>query len=144
MAYVPTNVVIDEKTFTFHHLSIRKLNKILIRTAKLCGESIAKLVNDGVETAFLSKEKKDLSEEEKKKQFADLISKIDVKEIVTSLLNSLDEEEVDKLLIEIFSGTTVEGLGQVSLNFDECFGNSIKTLYKAAYSAYKFYYKDFF
>jgi len=121
-------VIIDGVTYEFYHLSIRTLNKIVLRVFKLIGKSMA----DNLTTDF----------------GLDTIDKIDkvalTRKIIDMLSEHLNVDAVDEIIVELLSATVCPGKGSVKKNFDDVFDSDIVHMWRVVIEAGKYYFSSFF
>jgi len=126
----PTRVAIDGIEYEFHHISVRKLNRLLLKIVKVVGEPLA----DSLDPKIAEVAKHD---KEKAKEL------IDIGKIVKSLSESLQEDLVDEIIDGLLAGATCIGHGSVAQNFDVIFGGKLVHMWKVVVAAGKHYYGDF-
>ena len=126
----PTRVNIDGTDYEFHHISVRKLNRLLMKIIKVVGEPIANSIDPKI--AEVAKKDKEKAKE-----------MLDIGKIVKSLSESLQEDLVDEIIDGLLAGATCLGVGAISQNFDAVFGGRLAHMWKVVVVAAKHYYGDF-
>lgn len=116
------SVVIDGQTYEFYHLSIRVLNRILLRALKLIGKSMA----DNF-TTELGKNEAEM-----------------IKTIMGLLSEHIDVDTVDAIILDLLSATIAPGKGAVKKSFDAVFEDDIVHMWKVIIEAAKYYFASFF
>ena len=133
VAIEPTKVIIDEVEYAFHHISVKKLNRLLIKLVKIIGEPLP----NGMDDTITDKARANQIEEAKKA--------VNISLVVKSLSNSLDEVLVEEIINGVLEGAVCSGIGPVNKNFEKVFGNkSIAHHWKVVLAALKHYFGDFF
>ena len=125
-----TRRTINGVEFEFNHLSVRILNRLLVRIAKIAGEPLA----DAIDDKILKTVRTDM--EAAKKQ-------VNIKAIVKSLATSLDEDVVDQLITDLLQGTICVGVGPLTYNFEKAFNGDVGFMWKVVYTAFTVYYGTF-
>jgi len=115
-------VMVDGVEYTFYRLSVRVLNKILARAVKVLGKSFIDNLDEDIGT-----------------NAGELAIKT-----VQLLADNLDEDMLDKTIVEILSATECTGKGLVKEKFDIIFDRKIIHMYKVVAEAFKYYFDDFF
>lgn len=124
------SVFIDNVEYQFHHISVKKLNRILIKIIKIAGEPIANSIDKKVA------EKARIDPEKAKED-------IDLGKVIKALANSLEEDAVEQIVEGLLQGAVCVGKGAVNQHFEECFGHSLAHMWRVVFQAAKYYYADF-
>ena len=125
MARDPIKKEIDGVYYTFYQLPPRKSLKLLIRIFKIIGTPLGNAVDSQDTESILDKN-------------------FNLGAVVSSLCDRLDINEVESIIDQLLSQATLDGLGEVSKNFDVIFGGRIAHLFKVVYAGMEAEYSDFF
>ncbi len=116
MAKVDVTKQIGEHTFQFHHISVRKLNRLFIKISKLVAGPLSKAGGtDG---------------------------SMDIIAVVQALSDSADEVTVDSIIDELLSQTLLHGVGPL-MQRDNIESLDLKTLWMVVKEAGEVYFGDF-
>jgi len=116
-------ITIDSQEFEFRHISVRKLNKVLVRLVKVIGKPLAAGLGEATK-----------------------IEDADLEPMITKFCEDLNDNDLDYIIDVMFSQCFHKGcgyLGQES-NFEKCFKMKLFFMYKVLAKAIMYYFDDFF
>lgn len=135
MAREAVEKTIDDEVYTFHQMdpmtSILTLTKILKITGTSIGKATEQMANSGIENLMDA-------------DVDDVVRKMDIGEIVASLCDRLDENEIKQIILAMTSQIHHKGQGEVSKAFNILFKGRIMHLIKVVGAAMEVEYADFF
>lgn len=127
-----TEKEICDRVYVFGRISPRKLQRLLIKVAKVAGEPLADAIG-GDDATDLAKTDVEAAKK-----------KVNVGGIIKALAKNLDADVVDDIMIDLFQKTAIGGFGYIhSKNIDDAF-ETLPEMYKAMAAAAEVYFGDFF
>jgi len=135
MAREAVEKTIDEEVYTFHQMdpmtSVLILTKILKITGTSIGKATEQMAKGGIDNLMDAK-------------VDDVVRKMDIGEIVASLCDRLDENEIKQIILAMTSQVHHKGQGEISKCFSVHFKGRIMHLIKVIGVAMEVEYADFF